>query len=82
MRYTLVGNGPLMNTLRRHRLTTWAWDHLELTGRIPAEVADRLAAAHIFFLPSAQEVSSQQWPAIAAGRPAAVPLSGGRRLLH
>ncbi|MCT1455697.1 glycosyltransferase [Kocuria rhizophila] len=79
VRYTLVGNGPLMNTLRSTARDLGIEDRVELTGPIPpAEVADRLAAAHIFFLPSAQEnFFTAVAEAIAAGRPAAVPLSGG-----
>ncbi|MDO4919236.1 glycosyltransferase [Kocuria sp.] len=77
--YTLIGNGPLMDTLRTTARTLGIADRVDLTGPIPpAQVADRLAAAHVFFLPSAQEnFFTAVAEAIAAGRPAAVPLSGG-----
>ncbi|MEV8158615.1 glycosyltransferase [Kocuria salsicia] len=77
--YTLVGNGPLMQTLRDTARSLGIEDRVELTGPIPpAEVADQLSAAHIFFLPSEQEnFFTAVAEAIAAGRPAAVPLSGG-----
>lgn len=77
--YTLVGDGPLMDTLRTTARTLDIEDRVELTGPIPpSEVAGRLAGAHIFFLPSAQEnFFTAVAEAIAAGRPAAVPLSGG-----
>lgn len=77
--YTLIGNGPLMETLQVTARTLGIADRVELTGPIsPTEIAERLAAAHVFFLPSSQEnFFTAVAEAIAAGRPAAVPLSGG-----
>ncbi|GEC99979.1 colanic acid biosynthesis glycosyltransferase WcaL [Kocuria varians] len=77
--YTLIGKGPLMETLRETARNLGIEDRVELTGPIPpAEVAERLSRAHLFFLPSAQEnFFTAVAEAIAAGRPAAVPLSGG-----
>jgi len=77
--YTLIGNGPLMETLQVMARTLGIADRVELTGPIsPTEIAERLAAAHVFFLPSSQEnFFTAVAEAIAAGRPAAVPLSGG-----
>ncbi|RLY91716.1 glycosyltransferase [Kocuria tytonicola] len=77
--YTLIGRGPLVETLHKTARALGIAERVELTGPIPpAEVASRLSAAHIFFLPSAQEnFFTAVAEAIAAGRPAAVPLSGG-----
>lgn len=77
--YTLVGKGPLMESLPQTARELGIEDRVELTGAVPpAEIAQRLSDAHIFFLPSAQEnFFTAVAEAIAAGRPAAVPLSGG-----
>ncbi|MEX5309950.1 glycosyltransferase [Kocuria sp. CPCC 205297] len=77
--YTLVGKGPLMESLPETARELGIEDRVVLTGAVPpAEIAQRLSDAHIFFLPSAQEnFFTAVAEAIAAGRPAAVPLSGG-----
>lgn len=79
VKYTLVGGGPLQETLEDLARSLNIDDRVVLTGAIPPdEVPHHLAQAHVFFLPSAQEnFFTAVAEAIAAGRPAAVPLSGG-----
>lgn len=77
--YTLVGQGPLLGAARDRAEALGIADCVEFTGAIPpAEVSQKLSEAHVFFLPSAQEnFFTAVAEAQAAGRPAAVPLSGG-----
>ena len=79
VRYTLIGEGPLMEDARDLARELGIADRVVLTGPIaPSEVTERLSEAHIFFLPSKQEnFFTAVAEAQAAGRPAAVPLSGG-----
>ena len=79
VRYTMVGKGALLETARQKAHDLGIADRVRFTGAIPpSEVFDHLTDAHIFFLPSAQEnFFTAVAEAIAAGRPAAVPLSGG-----
>lgn len=77
--YTMVGTGPLLEAARQKAQELGIADRIEFTGPIlPEQVFERMSRAHLFFLPSAQEnFFTAVAEAIAAGRPAAVPLSGG-----
>lgn len=79
VRYTLIGKGPLMDQAKDLAQELGIAERVVLTGPIPpSEVTKRLSEAHVFFLPSNQEnFFTAVAEAQAAGRPAAVPLSGG-----
>ena len=79
VQYTLVGKGPLMAAAQKRAEELGIADRVVFTGPIgPSEVTEHLSRAHVFFLPSKQEnFFTAVAEAQAAGRPAAVPLSGG-----
>jgi glycosyltransferase involved in cell wall biosynthesis len=77
--YTMVGAGPLLEQARRRARELGIAERVEFTGPVaPARVFQEMSRAHVFFLPSAQEnFFTAVAESLAAGRPAAVPLSGG-----
>ena len=79
VRYTMVGGGRLLERAQSHAQELGIADRVVFTGPIlPERVFDELPKAHLFFLPSAREnFFTAVAEAIASGRPAAVPLSGG-----
>ncbi|KLU10122.1 glycosyltransferase [Kocuria sp. SM24M-10] len=79
VRYTMVGTGPLLERARHRARELGIADRVVFTGAVaPSRVVEEMSCAHVFFLPSAQEnFFTAVAESLAAGRPAAVPLSGG-----
>ncbi|GAB3266090.1 glycosyltransferase family 4 protein [Nocardioides dilutus] len=77
--YTWVGDGPLRAAVEARVIQLGLSGHVSLVGAVdPSEVWRHLSAAHLFFLPSHQEnFFTAVAEAIAVGRPAVVPASGG-----
>jgi glycosyltransferase involved in cell wall biosynthesis len=77
--YTWVGDGPLRAAVEERVAELGLRGHVTLVGAVdPSEVWVHLSTAHLFFVPSHQEnFFTAVAEAIAAGRPAVVPRSGG-----
>lgn len=61
LKYTIVGDGPLMGFLQKLIEKLYATDYITLVGKLPHhKVADMLKKAHIFVLPSITPESGNQ----------------------
>jgi len=79
VRYEWIGDGPLRQSMLDKIQELDLEDVVSLAGAVdPARVQMMVAESHLFFVPSAQEnFFTAVAEAIAVGRPAVVPRSGG-----